>query len=485
MVSHPRMTNTIPNSMSFQRMFLTIAVNWSFPNQDIINTVFRMQGLERDKRYALQGSRWKEKDLTYRVSKYPVRSGLSRRQVDETMEKAFKIWEKAMPLKFTKQKSGKVHIDIRFERRSHGDKDSFDGRGGTLAHAFFPVYGGDVHIDDDEDWTVNTARGTSLLMTTTHELGHSLGLSHSNNRNSLMAPFYRIYEPNLALKTDDVRGIQSLYGRNTDTSRNEVGLRSFIPSSIPQTTKRTTKRTTQPTTRHPATTQRTFFNYRPTLESDSGTSFLCSRGQLDTLVTMKDSVTYAFLGSQYWKLTETSVEPGYPRSISSDWDGLPGDLDASFTYTNGKTYFFKGSNYWRFSAAGQVDPGYPRDISVGFPGIPNNLDAAFTRAANDKIYFFKDSRYWKFNPEGPIQLDASYPKPISNWDGVPNNLDSALQYTNGKSYFFKAGRYYRFDDSTGRVDDSARPSFPRETGFWWFGCQSRSSPFVAMITITG
>ena len=196
------------------------------------------------------------------------------------MEKAFKIWEKAMPLKFTKQKSGKVHIDIRFERRSHGDKDSFDGRGGTLAHAFFPVYGGDVHIDEDEDWTVNTSRGTSLLMTTTHELGHSLGLSHSNNRNSLMAPFYRIYEPNLALKTDDVRGIQSLYGRNTDTSRNEVSLRSFIPKNIPQTTKRTTKHTTQPATQNPATTPRTFFNNRPTLESDSGTSSLCSRGQL-------------------------------------------------------------------------------------------------------------------------------------------------------------------------------------------------------------
>ena len=32
---------------------------------------------------------------------------------------------------------------------------------------------------------------------------------------------------------------------------------------------------------------------------------------------------------------------GYPRSISADWDGLPGSLDAAFTWTNGKTYFFK------------------------------------------------------------------------------------------------------------------------------------------------
>merc|ERR1719400_2866128 len=39
----------------------------------------------RGKRYALQGSRWKVKDLTYRVSKYPFKSRLTRREVDDTM----------------------------------------------------------------------------------------------------------------------------------------------------------------------------------------------------------------------------------------------------------------------------------------------------------------------------------------------------------------------------------------------------------------
>merc|ERR1712088_739483 len=131
----------------------------------------------RGKRYALQGSRWKVKDLTYRVSKYPVKSRLTRREVDDTMRRAFDIWEKETDLKFTRKNSGKVHIEIRFEKRSHGD---------------------DAHFDDEEDWTVNTHRGTSLLMTASHELGHSLGLSHSNVRSSLMAPFYRGYDSNLS-----------------------------------------------------------------------------------------------------------------------------------------------------------------------------------------------------------------------------------------------------------------------------------------------
>ena len=37
-------------------------------------------------------------------------------------------------------------------------------------------------------------------------------------------------------------------------------------------------------------------------------------------------------------------------------------------------------------------------------------------------------------------------RPIANWEGIPDDVDDALQYDNGYTYFFKKGEYYRFND---------------------------------------
>ena len=48
-------------------------------------------------------------------------------------------------------------------------------------------------------------------------------------------------------------------------------------------------------------------------------------------------------------------------------------------------------------------------------------------------------------------MSDGYPKPISNWEGIPNNIDDALQYSNGYTYFFKEGKYWRFNDKKFQV----------------------------------
>ena len=79
------------------------------------------------------------------------------------------------------------------------------------------------------------------------------------------------------------------------------------------------------------------------------------------------------------------------------------------------------------------------------------MDAAFVWSGNGLIYFFKNGDYYRFDPEERPPVKDTYPKPISNWEGIPNNVDDALKYTNGYTYFFKDGKYWRFDDRAFKV----------------------------------
>ena len=49
-----------------------------------------------------------------------------------------------------------------------------------------------------------------------HEIGHSLGLEHSDVRGAVMAPFYTGYNPNFSLHQDDIDGIRYLYGQKPE-----------------------------------------------------------------------------------------------------------------------------------------------------------------------------------------------------------------------------------------------------------------------------
>jgi hypothetical protein len=73
-------------------------------------------------------------------------------------------------------------------------------------------------------------------------------------------------------------------------------------------------------------------------------------------------------------------------------------------------------------------------------------------------------------------VSDGYPKPISNWEGIPNDVDDALQYSNGYTYFFKEGKYWRFNDKKFQVKLSFFSGCPghlliicSESKFWHFG----------------
>lgn len=91
------------------------------------------------------------------------------------MKKAFTYWSDITNLDFKEVNGNDPDIWVKFVTRYHNDPYAFDGRGGTLAHAFYPHnnvgLSGDVHFDDDEDYTYKSPRGRNLLWVATHEIG--------------------------------------------------------------------------------------------------------------------------------------------------------------------------------------------------------------------------------------------------------------------------------------------------------------------------
>ncbi|XP_025212627.1 macrophage metalloelastase [Theropithecus gelada] len=366
-----------------------------------------------------RGQIWRKHYITYRINNYTP--DMNRKDVDYAIQKAFQVWSNVTPLKFSRINTGVADILVVFARGAHGDFHAFDGKGGTIAHAFGPGpgIGGDAHFDDDEFWTTHS-EGTNLFLVAVHELGHSLGLGHSSDPKAIMFPTYKYVDINtFHLSADDIRGIQSLYG----------GPKEHQPMPQPD-------------------------NLEPAL-CDTNLSF-------DAVTTVGDKIFFFKDRFFLLKLSErprTSVD-----LISSLWPTLPFGIEAAYEIeARNQVFLFKDDKYWLISNL-RPQPDYPKSIhSFGFPDFVKKIDAAVFNPHFYRTYFFVDNQYWRYD-ERRQMMDPGYPKLITkNFRGIGPKIDAVFYSKNKYYYFFQGSNQFEYDFLLQRITKTLKSNS-------WFGC---------------
>ncbi|KAG9263109.1 collagenase 3-like [Astyanax mexicanus] len=355
-----------------------------------------------------EGLKWPKNQLTYRIVNYTP--DLSQAEVDSVLGKALQVWARVTPLKFTRISSGDADIMISFGAGSHGDYYPFDGPGGTLAHAFAPSagIGGDAHFDEDELFTSSSTKGYLLFLVAAHEFGHSLGLSHSSDPGALMYPTYSYRDPNtFVLPRDDVNGIQSLYGPNTDVNPDK-------PAPPPPVT---------PDACDPSLV-------------------------LDAVSTLRGEKIF-FKNSFFWRISGSGQAEQH--LIKSFWTDAPDNIDAAYENTaQDKLYLIKDQKVWALFGYDLVQ-GYPKSLSsLGLPTKVKKISAALYDKNTRKTLFFTDNYYYSYDESRKV-MDKGYPKLVEQgFPGVTGKITAAFQY-NGLTYLYSGNRVFEYSPTSKKV----------------------------------
>ncbi|XP_020819161.1 matrix metalloproteinase-15 isoform X1 [Phascolarctos cinereus] len=443
----------------------------------------RVKANMRRKRYALTGRKWNSHHLTFSIQNYTEKLGWYNSL--EAVRLAFRVWEQATPLVFQEipyedirqRRQKEADIMVLFASGFHGDSSPFDGVGGFLAHAYFPGpgMGGDTHFDADEPWTFSNTdlHGNNLFLVAVHELGHALGLEHSNNPSAIMAPFYQWMDTdNFQLPEDDLRGIQQLYG----TPDGQPQPTRPLPTVPPRRPGRPDHRPPRPPPPPPPGGKPDRppkpgppSQPRATERPDQYGPNICD-GNFDTVAMLRGEM-FVFKGRWFWRVRHNRVLDNYPMPIGHFWRGLPSDISAAYERQDGRFVFFKGDRYWLFREA-NLESGYPQPLTSYGLGIPyDRIDTAIWWEPTGHTFFFQEDRYWRFN-EDTQRGDPGYPKPISIWKGVPSSPKGAfLSNDAAYTYFYKGTKYWKFDNERLRME----PGYPKSILRDFMGCQEETA----------
>ncbi|KAF4012079.1 hypothetical protein G4228_003295 [Cervus hanglu yarkandensis] len=332
--------------------------------------------MRRKKRFARQGNKWYKRHLSYRLVNWPQH--LPEPAVRGAVRAAFQLWSNVSALEFWEAPAtGPADIRLAFFQGDHNDglSNAFDGPGGALAHAFLPRRG-EAHFDRDERWSLSRRRGRNLFVVLAHEIGHTLGLTHSAAPRALMAPYYKRLGRDALLSWDDVLAVQNLYD-------GQQRLYVFQGNQFWEVT-------ADGNVSEPRPLRERWAGLPPHIEAAA--------------VSLEDGDFYFFKGSRCWKFRGPKPVWGSPQLCRAG--GLPRHPDAAFFFPPlRRLVLFKGTHYYVLARGGlQVEPYYPRGLQ-DWGGIPEEVSGALPRP-DGSIIFFRDDRYWRLD-QAKLQTTTS------------------------------------------------------------------------------
>uniref|UniRef100_A0A671MUV9 Matrix metallopeptidase 16 n=1 Tax=Sinocyclocheilus anshuiensis TaxID=1608454 RepID=A0A671MUV9_9TELE len=397
----------------------------------------------RKRRYALTGQKWQHKHITYRlVTKTHLLSA----------DVAFMVALSSAVLVYHHITSALLwcldcFLACGVKSRSKPSRGEQGGVFHLCTEGRCSAWMFDVRVCSDRVHTVmnpSSSCGNDLFLVAVHELGHALGLEHSNDPTAIMAPFYQYMDTeNFRLPHDDLQGIQKIYGPPDKLLQPTrplptVPLARSHPPADPRKNDRQTRPPRIPTGDKPM---------HPNAKPD-----ICDGG-FNTLAILRREM-FVFKDHWFWRVRDNAVMPGYPMLINVFWRGLPPKIDAVYENSKGKFVFFKGKQFWVFKDT-MLQPGYPQDISMFGNGMPaQSIETAVWWEDVAKTYFFKGDRY----VHSMHKIDPNY---VSSWPA-----DHGEMGKDSFTYFYKDKEYWKFNNHRLRVE----PGYPRSILKDFMGC---------------
>uniref|UniRef100_H2ZLQ5 Peptidase metallopeptidase domain-containing protein n=1 Tax=Ciona savignyi TaxID=51511 RepID=H2ZLQ5_CIOSA len=343
-----------------------------------------------------------------------------------TVKLAFRMWSEILPRNFledTVSPVSEVDILLGFGTNRHNRCPvPFTTQGQFIqeyAHAW-PLPQAEIHFNDRQPYTRSSSNyPISLLKVAIHEIGHTLGLPHSDDRMSIMNPYYKPIQGSKdtdELRTSDRNSIQNIYGS------------CELPFDVA-------------------------FDWVRRERAEDG-------------VYRWKYNSYFFRRQWYWLYENRHHRPRYgdPKLTAHHWLGIMQINDQhrkidgivhvrELNSPEGPTFFFKGDIFLEYdndrSRAKIRDSAgnrYPRRIKDGFPGVPYPIDTVFYKADERIIYFFKNNLVYKFHWPSKRVVDVkTVSTTFPGWGGaapLPSNIDSAYYSYTSQAYFFFKGAYF-------------------------------------------